>query len=197
MFFSFSRVVSAAYALCAREILSKERFVPCSVRHQLSDKLNLVKRRRFNRNEPFARTCTITLFQVSLLVAVGLPALAGPIVCPIVHMVLTFCNFCCIPCFGRTQQQQQQQQQGSALATLAGLGGPGAAAQQEEEGAAGTWSVLHKQFAQSAIWRIPSPHSFLSTTVLSCQVNSLPPFLLSRHLQHLFPSIAPYIIVLN
>ncbi len=52
--------------------------MPCSVRQELTERMNLV----------------------SLLVAVGLPALVGPVLCPVVHLVLTFCHFCCHPCLG-------------------------------------------------------------------------------------------------
>ena len=52
--------------------------MPCSVRHQLTENMNLV----------------------SLFVAVGIPVVAGPIVCPVVHLVLSFCHFCCHPCLG-------------------------------------------------------------------------------------------------
>ncbi len=62
----------------SKEILSKERFVPCSVRHDLTEKMNLV----------------------SFFVAVAVPTLAGPVLCPIVHLVLTFCHCCCLPCVG-------------------------------------------------------------------------------------------------
>jgi len=65
--------------MLAREVLSKERFVPCSVRQDLTENMNLI----------------------SLFVAICVPLVVGPILCPIVHLVLTFASFCCQPCLRR------------------------------------------------------------------------------------------------
>ncbi len=75
-------------------MLSKERFVPCHVRQELSEKFNFL----------------------SLIAAVGVPLLFGPVLCPIGHVILTFAHCCCKPCLpedhdGASQQQQTQQQQ--------------------------------------------------------------------------------------
>lgn len=80
--------VSAAYALLAKEILSKERFVPCSVRHQLTEDMNLI----------------------SLIVAIGVPLLFGPILCPIVHLILTFCHVCTKPCVDQDTTDRSHQE---------------------------------------------------------------------------------------
>ena len=63
--------------ICApQQVLSKQRFVPCSVRQELSDRFNFI----------------------SLLAAVALPLLLGPLLCPLAHLVLSFCTCCCQKC---------------------------------------------------------------------------------------------------
>ncbi len=81
-----SRVVSAAYSMLSKELLSKERFVPCSVRHSLDDRLNLV----------------------SVIVAIGVPFVVGPVLCPIIHLALTFCSFCCNSCIKQEHRDEEE-----------------------------------------------------------------------------------------
>jgi len=51
------------------EILSKERDIQCSVRSDLSEKMNML----------------------SLVVAIGIPLVIGPILCPLGHILLSVC----------------------------------------------------------------------------------------------------------
>jgi len=63
------RFAALAYALMAEEIMSKEKDIQCSVRSDLSEKMNIL----------------------SLVVAIGIPLAAGPIVCPLGHIFLSVC----------------------------------------------------------------------------------------------------------
>ena len=58
------------------QVLSKQRFVPCSVRQELSDRFNFI----------------------SLVAVVAVPLLLGPLLCPLAHIVLSFCTCCCGKC---------------------------------------------------------------------------------------------------
>jgi len=51
----------------AEEIMSKDRDIQCSVRSELSEKMNVL----------------------SLVVAIGIPLVAGPILCPLGHIILS------------------------------------------------------------------------------------------------------------
>ena len=86
--------MSLAYSMLAEEVLSKERFVPCSVRQELTDKFNLL----------------------SLVVAIGIPVVLGPVACPLIHVVLTLCSCCCCcakcQASGRARQDQHQEGHG-------------------------------------------------------------------------------------
>lgn len=53
------------------EIISKERDTQCSVRSDLSEKMNIL----------------------SLVVAIGIPLAIGPILCPLGHILLSVCAF--------------------------------------------------------------------------------------------------------
>jgi hypothetical protein len=72
----FIWIVATGYAVMSKEIMSKERFVPCSVRQDLTDRVNVL----------------------SLVIAIGIPVLVGPVLCPFMHFVLTMCNLCCHSC---------------------------------------------------------------------------------------------------
>lgn len=63
------RFTSISYALMGEEILSKERDIQCSVRSDLSEKMNML----------------------SLVVAIGIPLVIGPILCPLGHILLSVC----------------------------------------------------------------------------------------------------------
>ena len=73
---------------CLRQILSKARFVPCSVRQELTDRFNFI----------------------SLLAAVAVPLVFGPVLCPLAHLVLSFCTCCCNKCLQQRSSAEQQQQ---------------------------------------------------------------------------------------
>ena len=75
--------------LPATQVLSKQRFVPCSVRQELSDRFNFI----------------------SLLAAVALPLLLGPLLCPLAHLVLSFCTCCCQKCLSRAKGESHRPQQ--------------------------------------------------------------------------------------
>ena len=64
------------------QVLSKQRFVPCSVRQELSDRFNFI----------------------SLIAVVAVPLLFGPLLCPLAHLVLSFCTCCCNKCLAANQR---------------------------------------------------------------------------------------------
>ena len=66
---------SGVYSILSEQVLSKERVVPCTLRQELSQNMNLI----------------------SLLLAIGIPLLIGPILCPLAHLILSFCSVCCAP----------------------------------------------------------------------------------------------------
>ena len=66
------------------QVLSKQRFVPCSVRQELSDRFNFI----------------------SLVAVVAVPLLLGPLLCPLAHLVLSFCTCCCHKCLASADNQR-------------------------------------------------------------------------------------------
>lgn len=69
----FIWLTSGVYSILSDQVLSKERFVPCTLRQELHEKMNMI----------------------SLIAAIPLPILIGPILCPIIHVFLSFCSVCC------------------------------------------------------------------------------------------------------
>jgi len=76
--------MSAVYAIMTDQVLSKQRFVPCSVRQELSDRFNFI----------------------SLIAVVAVPLLFGPLLCPLAHLVLSFCTCCCHKCLASADNQR-------------------------------------------------------------------------------------------
>lgn len=68
----FIWVVSGVYSLMSEQILSKERDILCSLRSDLSDKFNFM----------------------SLFIAIGVPFVFGPVLCPIGHSILSIIACC-------------------------------------------------------------------------------------------------------